>query len=147
MTAATPTTTPSNVIDFFSAFATDKSKEKEGTLTTLPDCGDTKFLVARAGNSHYNRLLSSLFKRNRAVLESKGDEANEKSDAILAEVYAKTILLGWEGAIMFQGKPMTYSEANAKTLLSLKDFRAKVESAASDMATFKAVQDEDDVKN
>jgi hypothetical protein len=42
---------------------------------------------------------------------------------------------------------MAYSEANAKTLLSLKDFRAKVESAASDMATFKAVQDEDDLKN
>jgi hypothetical protein len=143
----TEAATPNNAIDFFTTFATDKSKEKKGTFTTIPDCGDTKFLVARAGNSEYNRILSSLFKRNRAVLESKGEEANEKSDAILAEVYAKTILLGWQGTIMFQGKPTAYSEDAAKTLLMLKDFRAKVEAVASDMNTFKAVQDEEDEKN
>lgn len=146
-TTAPATAAPSDEIDFFDAFATDKVKEKAGTPTTLPDCGDKKFLIARAGNANYNRLLSSLFKRNRTVLESKGDEANEKSDAILAEVYAKTILLGWEGTIKFQGVQMPYNEANAKALLSLKDFRAKVEAAASDMNTFKAVQDRDDLKN
>lgn len=148
MTTATPAAAaPSTVIDFFTAFATDKTKEKGGVLTTIPDCGDIKFLVARAGNSAYNRILSAQFKRNRAVLESKGEEANEKSDAILAEVYAKTILLGWEGTIMFQGKPTAYSEGAAKALLMLKDFRTKVEAVASDMNTFKAVEDEEDVKN
>lgn len=143
----TADTSTSNAIDFFTAFATDKTKEKKGVLTTIPDCGDTKFLVARAGNADYNRLLSQLFKRNRAILESKGDAANEKSDEILAEVYAKTILLGWEGTIMFQGKATAYSETAAKALLSLKDFRSKVEGVASDMNTFKAVEDEADVKN
>jgi poly-gamma-glutamate capsule biosynthesis protein CapA/YwtB (metallophosphatase superfamily) len=136
-----------NVIDLFAAFATDVAKENKGVETTIPGCGDTKFMVARANNATYNRLISSLYKRHRAVLDSKGDEANAKSDEILAEVYAKAILLGWVGAITFKGKELTYSEANAKTLLLLKDFRAAVESVASDMNTFKAVQDDEDVKN
>jgi len=136
-----------NAIDFFNTFATDTKKESAGTETTMPGCGDTKFLVARAGNAAYNRLLSSLYKRNRALLDSKGEEANAKSDEILAEVYAKTILLGWEGTLLIKGVATPYSEAAAKNLLLLKDFRAVVEGVASDMNTFKAVQDEEDVKN
>lgn len=137
----------SNVIDLFAAFSTDTSKEQEGTLTSLPDCGDTKWRIARAGNKNYNRVLANLYKRNRAALEAKGDEAEAKSNELLAEVYAKTILLGWEGTIMFKGKAESYSEAVAKQLLLLKDFRAKVEAVAGDFATFKSVQDEEDLGN
>lgn len=134
-------------IDFFNTFATDATKEAKGTETTMPGCGDTKFIVARAGNAAYNRLLASLYKRNRAILDSKGEEANAKSDQILAEVYAKTILLGWSGTLLIKGVATPYSEEAAKSLLLLKDFRAVVESVASDMNTFKAVQDDEDVKN
>lgn len=137
----------SNVIDLFSAFSTDTVKEEAGTLTSLPDCGDTKWLIARAGNKNYNRVLGNLYKRNRATLEAKGDEAEAKSNELLAEVYAKTILLGWEGTIMFRGKKESYSEAVAKQLLMLKDFRAKVEAVSQDFATFKSVQDEEDLGN
>lgn len=137
----------SNVLDLFDAFATDSDKEKKGTSTTLPDCGDTKFLVARAGNSDYNRVLSSLFKKNRAVLESKGAEAERVSNELLAEVFAKTVLVGWEGTIRLQGKDTPYSYEAAFKLLKLKDFRAKVEAVASDFNAFKAKQDEEDLGN
>jgi hypothetical protein len=137
----------SNVIDLFSAFSTDATKEQEGTLTSLPECGDTKWRIARAGNKNYNRVLSSLYKRNRAALEAKGDEAEAKSNELLADVYAKTILLGWEGTIMFKGKKEAYSQEVAKQLLLLKDFRAKVEAVSQDFATFKSVQDEEDLGN
>ena len=137
----------SNVIDLFAAFSTDTAKEEAGTLTPLPECGDTKWLIARAGNKNYNRVLASLYKRNRAALEAKGDEAEAKSNELLAEVFAKTILLGWEGTIMFKGKKEAYSEGVAKQLLLLKDFRAKVEAVSQDFSSFKTVQEEEDLGN
>jgi hypothetical protein len=137
----------SNVIDLFAAFSTDASKEEEGTLTTLPECGDTKWLVARAGNKSYKRLFSSLYKKNKAALESKGDAAEAKSNEVMAELYAKTILLGWEGEISYKGKLHKYSQEMARTLLAHGDFRSKVETVANDFTSFKSVQDEEDVGN
>lgn len=134
-------------IDLFNAFSTIKENEVEGTLTQLPDCGDTLWRVARSGNKNYNRLLSQLYKRNRAVLDSKGDEAEKKSDEILAEVFAKTILLGWEGEVLYRGKKYPYSYEQAKVLLSHKDFRTKVAVVAEDFTNFKSIQDEVDYPN
>lgn len=134
-------------VDLFEQFATDETKEEKGAPTPLPDCGATLFYIARAGNSEYNKLLNTLYKRNRAVLDSKGKAADAKSNEILAEVYSKTILVGWDGTIRYQKKDMSYSQAAAKTLLLHKDFRAKVEAVATDAALFKAVTDEEDTKN
>lgn len=137
----------SNVIDLFSAFATDNSKEQEGTLTQLPGAGDTKFRICREGNKAYSKMLQRLVKQNRAVLDSKGDAAEKKSDEILVDVIASTILTGWEGKVRYQGKDLEYSKDNAKTLLSHKEFRNTVIKVAGDMETFKAVTDEEDEKN
>lgn len=134
-------------IDLFDAFATDTVAEEEGILTTLPDCGDIKWRIARVGNATYNQVLAKLYKRHRLVLDSKGKEAQAKSDSIMAEVYAKSILLGWEGTVQFQGKAHPYSEEVALKLLSLKDFRSKVANASEDFATFKAKQEAEDEKN
>jgi len=134
-------------IDLFSAFSTIKENEVEGTMTQLPDCGDTLFKVARSGNKNYNRLLSQLYKRNRAVLDSKGDEAEKKSDEILTEVFAKTILLGWDGEILYKGKKYPYSYEQAKVLLSHKDFRTKVAAIAEDFSNYKEILENDDLPN
>ena len=138
----------SDTINLFSTFGTDKEAEKKGTYTTLPNCGDTEFLVARAGNAGYKRTLNSLYKRNRAVIDSKGDAAEAKSDEILAEVYAKHILLGWKGTIPDKtGKQVPYSYEIAHELLKLNDFRAVVEATSQDFNTFKTEEDEEDLKN
>lgn len=134
-------------IDLFSAFSTDAQKESEGIETTLPGCGDTKFRVARAGNKNYNRTLAALYKKHRVTLESKGDEAEAKSNELLADVYAETLLLGWSGTIQFQGKAEPYSKDTAKKLLALKEFRAVVDQVAQDFQSFKTVQDEEDLGN
>lgn len=139
--------TDSNVIDLFAAFSTNKKAEKDGVETTLPGCGDTKFLIARAGNATYKRLLNGLYKRHRAVIDSKGEAAEAKSDEILAEVYAKAILLGWAGTLAYKGKQVPYSYEVAHELLSLNDFRAVVETVSQDFNTFKSEQDEADLKN
>lgn len=137
----------SNAIDLFSAFAVNTAQEQEGADTQLPGCGDTMFKVAREGNKNYGKLLQKLVKQNRAVLDSKGEAADAKSDEILVEVMAKTILIGWAGEIKYQGKGHAYSVEAAKMLLKHKDFRAKVMEVSSNMETFKAVKDEEDAKN
>lgn len=134
-------------VDLFSAFAVDANQEQDGTLTQLPNAGDTKFRIAREGNKAYSKLLQKLVKMNRSVLDSKGAAAEAKSDEILIEVMAKTILIGWEGEVTYQGKKLSYSTEAAKTLLAHKDFRAVVINASSDMEKFKVVKDEEDAKN
>lgn len=137
-----------NAINLFNTFATNKEAEKQGMPTTLPNCGDTVFLVARAGNAAYNRSLSTLYKRNRAVLDSKGEEAEAKSDEIMAELYAKHILLGWKGTIANkEGKQVPYSYEVALELLRLKDFRLVVEEVSKDFNTFSVELNKEDLKN
>lgn len=135
------------MIDLFSAFATDNTVEQEGTKTQLPNAGDTLFIVARMPNKNYSKLIQKQVKMNRAVLDSKGDAAAKMSDSILINVMAKTVLLGWEGEITYNGKKYAYSEDAAKMLLAHNDFRETVSKVASDMDTFKLVKDEEDEKN
>lgn len=134
-------------IDLFAAFAVDPDKESKGVPTPLPGCGDTKFFIAREKNDAYSKLLQLRVKQHRAVLDSKGKEAEAKSDEILREVVAKTILVGWEGTVNYKGKSLAYSVENALQLLSHKDFMERVMAVSANMELFKLVQDEEDVKN
>jgi ssDNA-specific exonuclease RecJ len=127
--------------DFFKQFASDEKMEIEGRWVDHDT--ETSFLVARSGNKHFNRLFSKLYQKNKVVLESKGDAAEAKSDEIMVETFAKTILLGWKGKVEFNGHDLPYSVENAKKLLALKDFRRVIASYADDFDSFKAVQDAD----
>lgn len=136
-----------SAVDLFSVFATDEKAEQVGTATQLAGCGDTQFYVARDNNKSYIKLLQQRVKQNRAVLDSKGDAAEAKSDAIICEVMAKTILVGWDGTVNYKGKALEYSVENAMTLLAHKEFRVVVNKVAADMEVFKLVKDEEDVGN
>ena len=137
----------SNVIDLFAAFAVDTAAEENGIYTQLPGCGDTEFLVARANNKSYNRLLEKLYKQNKPVLTSKGDAAEKKSEEIMVEVFSKTVLLGWKGNVTIKGVPTPYSKEAATQLLNLKEFRSIVTKVAEDHQVFLEVKDAEDEKN
>lgn len=142
------TTAPTNVaIDLFDAFATDTSAEEHGIYTQVPGLGDTEFKLARVGNPSYNRILDQLYRKNKTVLESKGAAANARSEQIMAEVYAKTIVLDWKGTVRIKGVDTPYSYATAVMLCGLKDLREKFAGAAGDFNTFKLVADKEDEKN
>ena len=134
-------------IDLFAAFAVDEAAEENGIMTPIPGAGDTMFKVARAGNKTYNRLFQKLLKQNKVVLDSKGEAADKKAEEIFIEVMVKSILLGWEGTVLFKGEALEYSRDNAKKLLSHKEFRAAVTKVSEDMEQFKVVKDEEDEKN
>jgi hypothetical protein len=141
---------PTDAIDLIAAFATDTKSEEEGKETPIPGLGPTKWKLARINNPSYNRVLDQLYKRNRLKLDSKTPEANAVSERIMAEVFAKTVLVGWVGKVNIGGELCEYSYANAYKLCIVKDLRDKFAAVAGDFNTFlaaeKDVQDEE-VKN
>lgn len=133
-------------MDVFKEFATDQQLEVEGRW--VPYDEKTKFKIARIGNNAYSRLFQRLYKQHRMLLEGKGQAAEAKSDEVMAEVYGKTILVGWEGPVSLNGVDMSnYSQEHSQKLCAIKDFRRWVQGHAEDLEAFKAVQDEADAKN
>lgn len=130
-------------MDIFNTYAVDEAKELNGTWMPL---GDAKFLVARAGNKAYVKMLAKEVERNQKALDMKDEAADELSDRIMIDVLAKTILLGWEN-VSFQGKSLEYSEENVKMVLKHKEFRRQIAQMADDFSAFKAAKEEEDVKN
>lgn len=130
-------------MDIFATYAINEDTENKGTWMEV---GDAKFLVARAGNRAYAKLLSKEVERNQKALDRKDDAADTLSEKIMVKVLAKTILLGWEG-VQYQGADMVYSFDNAVMLLQHKEFRREIIKLADDFDAFKLVKEEDDEKN
>lgn len=122
-------------MDISRQFGTDQTRELEGVWQDLDDT--TSLLIGRAGNKRYAKMLSGLFDKNKRLLDTKSDAAEAKSEAIMIDVLASTVLLGWKG-IEEDGKPLEYSLANAKRLLAIKDFRRAVAGFAEDIDAYKA---------
>jgi hypothetical protein len=131
-------------IDLFAEFATDTNAEVNGIY--VPYKG-VEFLIARAGNRKYGRALSEAVTKNQIKLDLKDDAADALSDKLMAEVLAKTILLGWKGEINFKGEPLAYSYENAVKVLMLADFRVLISKLADDRAAFRDQSMDDKVKN
>lgn len=130
-------------MDIFNSYATDENLENNGTDFPL---GDATLLIARAGNRKYSREITKAVEKRRVELDQGGPDATDAaaeaagkvSDEIMVDVMARTILLGWGGNFTFKGAPMAYSEANARTVLAVKDFRKHVASLAESMEAYKA---------
>ncbi|VTU32279.1 hypothetical protein H4CHR_02980 [Variovorax sp. PBS-H4] len=123
-------------MDIFETFATDPKLELEGALLPLDSKG-AKVLVARAGNDNYIRLLRKKLEAANLDLASTSKEDEAAAEALFIEVQAQTILLGWEG-LKFKGDTLPYSVENARILLSVKDFRRKIEALSQNFDNFKA---------
>lgn len=130
-------------MDIFAAFATNTVAETEGVWV---DIGDSKFLVARSGNTAYTKLLTKLYERNRKALELKDDNADALNESLMNEVLAQTILLGWQN-VQFKGEELQYNQENAIMLLGIKDFRRQILTAADDFEAYKVKQEGDTAKN
>lgn len=130
-------------MDISKEFSTDKAKEVEGVEV---DLGDSTLIIARTGSPAYNKLVNKLFTANKRALDLKNAAAEELSDKLMAEVFAKTVLKGWKG-IEENGAELPYSVENAQRLLMIKDFRAFVAEKANDMALYKAAVEEDVLGN
>lgn len=131
----------------YKKFETDESLETEGI--TL-DYGDgEKILIARAGGA--NRACVKAFERihrkhrRQIQLDTMPDELGAR---LLREVYADTVVLGWENVKDREGALLPFNRENClRVLEDLPDLFRDIREAAENAALFKVESREIDAKN
>ncbi len=115
----------------------------------LPGLEGVRVLVRGIGNAEYRRLNTKLM-RKVSPQESVAGLSPERSDAIMTQLLAETVLLGWEGIEDDDGQPLVYSRETATRLLgdpAMRRFRDAVSFAATTVGERRAEQQEADAKN
>lgn len=139
----------------YDVFETDQKLEANGIWL---DYGDFRILIAAAGqgNKKYVQYAEKKLKPVRRAIES-GALSNERSQAIMADIYAKTVVLSWEtqeGAKMKSGietpdgKIQPFStELVMSTFKSLPRLFMDVQEQAASLSNFRKEDIEEDTKN
>lgn len=133
-------------MNIYETFETEKDLEKNGVVI---DYGSFSFTVARAGGSNqkYNKVLESLTKPFRRAIETETMD-NSKTEAILMEVYAKSVILGWSGVTDKKGKPLEFNVKNCIEIFKdLPDLFKDIQSQSNKNVLFRKVIMEDEAKN
>lgn len=78
----------------YNTFKTDPELEKKGVWT---DYGSFRVLLSRAGgaNKKFQKLLERLTRPHQKAIQT-GAFDNDRATALMREVYATTVVLGWE---------------------------------------------------
>jgi len=123
----------------------DASAEIEGKWVKV---FGVPFLLARAGGSNTKYINAhAAAMRPHARSQQLGNLSEEEAREIMVEPFVKHVVLGWK-PFKRGGKVWQYSRANAKALLmSDPDVFTVLMEAATNMATFRAVELEDAAKN
>ena len=144
-------------MSLYSTFATDSSLEQKGILINY---GTERFLIARAGGSNdkFKRVFNQKIKPHRRQIDNE-QMKDEQMEELLAEVYAESVILGWESRKDKdapwvptlpdrEGKPMEFTPANCKKLLlDLPELFRDLQSQASKAALFRKVEEDADLGN
>lgn len=126
---------------------TDASKEREGVWVKLDATTEVK--VRYTDTLAFNRATRAKFAPFRKNLKAvAGDTvvSDEQGEQITVDLLVDEVLLDWRG-ITEHGKQVPYSKDKAREYLKMKAFRDMVETAAADIANFRASASEEDAKN
>ena len=130
----------------YAQFKTDANIELAGINL---DFGDFAIRIARAGGSNkkYAKSLMKHLKPHRKAY-STGTLDPKKQDAILARVYAESVVLDWANVVDRDGKIMEFSVENCvKLLTDLPELFRQIVQDAENYHNFKEVETEEIAKN
>jgi hypothetical protein len=130
-------------MDIYATYATDEDAEVNGVWQHL---GDANLLIARANNPRYARMLTSLAEKHQLALDKGDDDSDALSNKLLIDVFAETILLGWEN-VSYNGESLPYTLENARKVLAHKDFRREVARLAESIDAYRVKVEEAQAKN
>lgn len=130
----------------YEAFETNESLEQAGIVV---DYGDFKFTLARAGGSNrkYTALVQKRLRpyRKRILTDAMDPQLAHR---ILAECFAETVVLDWEGVTDRAGNPLPFSrESCIQLLVDLPELFAELQEQAVGAGNFLRVQREEDGKS
>jgi hypothetical protein len=139
----------------YDTFETDPVMEQEGVFL---DYGDFRIRIAHAGqgNSKYVKYAERKLKPVRKAMEA-GALGNERSMAIMIDIYSKTIVLDWQirdgenwktGIEARDGTILPFNEQNvAETFRALPNLFLDVQQQASSIANFRKAELEEESGN
>jgi hypothetical protein len=139
----------------YDVFETDEDLETTGIWL---DYGDFRVRIASAGqgNKKYVKYAEKALKPVRKAMQA-GALSNERSLAIMSDIYAKTIVLDWE--VLVDGKmvkgieqrdgsiaPFNYENVR-QVFLDLPNLFLDIQEQANSIANFRRAELEEDTKN
>lgn len=139
----------------YDAFRTDKSKEQDGIWF---DFGDFQVKCARAGggNTKFLKTVEETMRPYRRIIEN-GLMKPEVAEKALAEVYAKSVIIGWrtkdgdklvDGMEDLEGKRVPFNQENViAVLVALPDFFQQLRGECERVANFRKEAQEEEAKN
>ncbi|HRD16484.1 MAG TPA: hypothetical protein PK181_06640 [Methanothrix soehngenii] len=140
----------------YDTFKTDPTREQEGVWL---DYGDFRIRVAHAGqgNKRYVAYAEKALRPVRQAMNA-GALSNERSMNIMADIYAKTIILDWQvlqddktwktGIEAEDGSILPFNNESVElTLKALPNLFSDIQSQASSIANFRASEIEEEAKN
>jgi hypothetical protein len=131
----------------YDAFETDPKKEVDGVVFDYGEVGS--FLLARAGgaNKKFSKQLEFRSRPYKRQID-KGTMDNEAATKLMAQVFADTVILGWDGVIDREGNLIEFTKENCvKLLLDLPVVFADLQDAAADYSSYRKEMLEEDSKN
>lgn len=133
----------------YDTFETDPNMEQEGVFL---DYGDFRVRIAHAGqgNSKYVKYAEKKLKPVRRAMEA-GALGNERSMALMIDIYSKTIVLDWQvregkdgwktGIEAKDGTVIPFTEENVEsTLRNLPNLFLDIQQQATSIANFRAAE-------
>lgn len=139
-------------MSLYKQFKTDDNLEKEGIFLEYGESSTGKPIrikIARSGGANvaYAKCMESRVKPYRRQIQ------NETMDTFLAErlikeVYAETVVLGWENVEDVDGKPLPFNTENCVALFNdLPDLFKDIQDQSQRAALFRSEVRQADAKN
>ena len=130
-------------MSLYKRFKTDTEKESSGIDVRYDD--DIVITVGRAGGAN-KKYIKAIERVQRKLNVRK--PTNEEAMEILREVYADTIILGWEGVVDEDGATMECNKENKMKLLrDLPELFDDLRNVAEASDSYKAEDIEESVGN
>ncbi len=130
----------------YELFKTDENLETKGVVLNY---GEFNITVARAGgaNKKYAKVFEAKIRPYRRAIQA-GTLDDMVDRKVMAEVFAESVVLGWEGIKDEDGVDMKFTKENVvKLFTELPELFADVMAQAKQISTFTADEDEVDEKN
>jgi len=139
-------------MSIFKQFATDATKEVEGVEVSYgfnEDGSEIKFFISRMSKSNkaYTKALEKATRPYRRQFEL-GTMNEKKAEEIFMELFATTILKGWENVQTEDGKDIPFDRFKAVDLFkTLPDLYQDLQEKANSAALFREEMLEEEAKN
>lgn len=129
-------------MSLYKQFTTDNKLEREGILLEYGNASNGQPItirVARAGgsNAQYQKRMEALVKPYRRQIQTETIDPKQV-EKLIRQVYAETVVLGWENVEDADGKPMPFTRENCLKLFEdLPDLFADIQEQAQRAALYR----------